>query len=193
MTKITWPDGSIPNGLSSIDMTYAEIQGRIQVGEYTRFLKENIAGFGKAYVVETGAQIGIRQTRSIVGRYCLSNDDVVNARKHKNPVTFSAWPIEAHGAGDVSIVYLEDDYYEIPFETLVPESATNFLVAGRCMSAEHEALASARVTAQCFGMGYAVGAATMLMRNEKLDAASIDGGMVADWMRQYGLKTPFES
>ena len=100
------------------------------------------------------------------------NDDVLNARKVKGAVTFSAWPIEAHGAADLKIVYLEEDTYDIPFETLIPPSGENLLVAGRCLSAEHEAVASARVTAQCFGMGYGVGAACALMLKEQIPSAA---------------------
>jgi hypothetical protein len=61
------------------------------------------------------------------------------------------------------------------------------------MCAEHEALASARVTAQCFGMGYAVGAASSLMKNEKLSAGQLSGMMVAGWMKDHKLKTAYEA
>ncbi|MEO6053746.1 MAG: FAD-dependent oxidoreductase, partial [Chthoniobacterales bacterium] len=172
MTRITYPDGSTPIGIKSGDMTYAEMEGRIQSRSYATFLKENISGFEKSYIVESGAQVGIRQTRSIVGKTRLTNDQVMNAAKAKGAATFSAWPIEAHGAGEVKIVYFDNQTYDIPFETLIPVESSNLLVAGRCMSAEHEALASARVTAQCLGMGYAVGAACDLMLREKIAAAN---------------------
>jgi hypothetical protein len=192
MTRITYEDGSIPLGTSSADITFAEIAGRKQAREYSRFLKDQISAFRNAYISDTGTQVGIRQTRSIVGKGKLMNNDVIQARKSKNAITFSAWPIEAHGAGELKIVYLEDDYYDIPFETLIPENAVNLLVAGRCMSAEHEALASARVTGQCFGMGYAVGAACGLMQYENISAAELTGMMVTDWMKEHKLKTANE-
>ena len=195
MTRITWPDGSTPVGIRSADLTFAEIEGRRQAKEYARFLRDHIAGCERAYLVDTGTQVGIRQTRSIIGRYRLTNADVLQARKHKSPVTCSAWPIEAHGsaAGGVKIVYLEDDTYDLPFEALVPTSGVNLLVAGRCLCAEHEALASVRVTAQCFGMGYAAGAAGTLMLREDLSSQAVTGSDVATWMKQHGLKTASES
>lgn len=189
MTRITRPDGSIPLGIRSEDMTFAEMEGRIQARSYAKFLQENIAGFEHAYLVETGTQVGIRQTRSIVGKTQLTNDQVIHAAKAPGAATFSAWPIESHGAGELKIVYLDGKTYDIPFETLIPVAGKNLLVAGRCLSAEHEALASARVTAQCFGMGYAVGAACGLMLREKLSAQSLTGVAVADWMKQNSLKT----
>jgi FAD dependent oxidoreductase len=193
MTRITYPDGRIPSGVDSADMTYAETQGRKQAREYHRFLSENVEAFSKSYMTDTGSQVGIRQSRSIRGKATLTNDAVLGARKVKGAAAFSAWPIEAHGAGDLKIVYLQEDSYDIAFETLIPDTGNNLLVVGRCMSAEHEALASARVTAQCLGMGYAAGAACGLMKRESLNTNDLSGVGVADWMRSNNLKTARES
>jgi len=193
MTRITYPDGSVPIGTLSADMTFAEIEGRIQVRSYATFLRERVPGFEHSYLVETGTQVGIRQTRSIEAKDCLKNEDVLNARKNKDAITFSAWPIECHDARGLTISYLNDDTYDIPFETLVPVNSVNLLVAGRCLSAEHEALASARVTAQCFGMGYATGAACGLMLRDRVPARDLRGHHVIDWMHEVNLKTPWEA
>jgi hypothetical protein len=193
MTRITFPDGSIPTGISGADMSFAEMEGRLQAREYSRFLKDKIPGFQSSYLIDTGAQVGIRQSRSLVGKKRLSNDDVLQARKAAGAVTFSAWPIENHSAGDLTITYLEDDTYDIPFETLIPLSGSNLLVAGRCLSAEHEAMASARVTAQCFGMGYGAGAASALMLKEGIKAEQLTGVDVASWMHDHSLKTSEEA
>lgn len=118
--------------------------------------------------------------------------DVLKARKCAGAATFSAWPIENHSAGDLKITYLDDDTYDIPFETLIPVSGTNLLAAGRCLSAEHEAMASARVTAQCFGMGYAVGAASALLLQERISSQNLTGVEVEAWMQDHHLKTARE-
>lgn len=193
MTRITYPDGSVPLGVSTVDMSFAEREGRIQARSYATFLKESVPGFQDSYLVDTGAQVGIRQTRSITGMARLSNDAVMLGLKSKGAATFSAWPIECHSAAGLTISYLEDDTYDIPFETLVPVSSVNLIAAGRCLSAEHEALASARVTAQCFGMGYAAGAACGLMAHENVEAQHLSGTQVADWMRSHQLKTAAET
>jgi hypothetical protein len=192
MTRITYPDGKIPLGISSKDMTYAEIAGRKQAREYANFLINLVPAFKDAFMVDTAAQVGIRQTRSIVGKHKLLNEEVLDARKFKSAVSHSAWPIEAHGAGELKIAYLSNDHYDIPFETLQPTIGTNVLVAGRCMSAEHEALASARVTAQCFGMGYAVGAASSLMIKENIESQKLQGEDVLYFMKKKKLKNSYE-
>lgn len=193
MTRITFPDGSVPLGMRSADLTFAEMEGRAQAREYARFLKDKVAGFESSYLVDTGAQVGIRQSRSVVGKSRLRNEDVLQARKVAGAATFSAWPIECHSAGDLKITYLENDSYDIAFETLIPLTGTNLLAAGRCLSAEHEAMASARVTAQCFGMGYAAGAASALMLREGLSSQDLTGVSVQDWMREHHLKTAGEA
>src|SRR5215472_12426226 len=168
------------------------MEGRAQAREYARFLKDKVRGFQDSYLADTGAQVGIRQSRSLVGKSCLTNEDVLQAHKARGAATFSAWPIESHAAGDLKITYLENETYDIPFETLVPLSGQNLLAAGRCLSAEHEAMASARVTAQCFGMGYAAGAAAALMLNENLSTQQLTGVDVQNWMRARRLKTAAE-
>jgi FAD dependent oxidoreductase len=192
MTRITFPDGSVPLGVSSSDMSFAEMEGRLQAREYARFLKERVPGFEDSYLIDTGAQVGIRQTRTLVGKRRLSNEDVLQGRKFPGAASFSAWPIESHSAGELTITFLEDDTYDLPFETLIPQTGENLLVAGRCLSAEHEAMASARVTAQCFGMGYAAGAAAALMLKEDLTVQQLSGVDVQNWMRARGLKTAGE-
>jgi hypothetical protein len=193
MTRITFPDGSVPVGIRSSDLTFAEMEGRKQARAYAQFLKAKVAGFQNSYVVDTGAQVGIRQTRSVVCQQRLTNEDVLGARKINGAATFSAWPIEYHGAGELKITYLENDTYDIPFETLVPLKGTNLLVAGRCLSAEHEAMASARVTAQCLGMGYAAGAGAALSLREKLPTQQLTGIDVEQWMHSNGLKIASEA
>jgi hypothetical protein len=192
MTRITYPDGRTPVGISGPDLSFAEIEGRRQAREYARFLKDKIPAFAHSYLVETGAQVGIRQTRSITGKVRLENADVLAGRKWKGAPTFSAWPIEVHEGDRLKIAYLENGAYDVPFEALIPAVSTNLLVAGRCLCAEHEALASARVTAQCFGMGYAVGAAAGLMLRERISSQDLTGIQVADWMRTHQLKTSEE-
>ncbi|MGH9342161.1 MAG: FAD-dependent oxidoreductase [Terriglobia bacterium] len=161
MTRLDPPAGSgkaCLSGLDTDDLTFCEMQGLRLVREYERFLRNYIPGFEQAFVNDTGTQIGIRQTRSIVGRAILRNADVLSARKFGDQaISRSAWPIEDHSGAEVRIVYLDHDYYEIPRDALIPENLDNVWAAGRCLSAEHAALASARVTAQCMDMGYAGG------------------------------------
>jgi hypothetical protein len=186
-TAIISDDGRVLYPTKAEDLTYAEIHGRLQIREYERFAKEYIKGFENAHVIDTASQIGIRQSRSIKGVYTLKNDDVVNARKFDTAIVRSAWPIEIHGGADgVKVVNLDDDYYEIPFEVMIPETIENVLVAGRCISAEHEALASSRVVAQCFEEGMAAAIAMYMSIKDNIKPRNTNTKKVREMMIERG-------
>jgi hypothetical protein len=132
-------------------------------------------GCKDSYLEDTATQVGVRQTRSIEGVDKLKEEDVEKGRKRKDGVVQSAWPIELHKGEKPKLVWLYDDYYEIPYNAYVPEKGESLLVAGRCLSAEHAAMASARVTAQCFAAGHAIGHAAAISVKEKVQPRKIKG------------------
>ncbi|MCT4606276.1 MAG: FAD-dependent oxidoreductase [Marinisporobacter sp.] len=171
------------------DLTYAEFAGREQIREYERFVKDYLEGFEDAYVIDTASQIGIRQGRTILGEYTLKNEDVVNAKKFDTAIARSAWPIEIHGGSKgVKVVNLDDDYYEIPFEVMLPQKIEGMMMVGRCISAEHEALASARVVAQCFEEGFAAGYAAVLCVKENIMPKEVEVQKVRTFMIEKGSR-----
>lgn len=185
-TRIIGHDKRDLDATDPIDHTEAEINGRRQVREYARFLKEHIKGCENSFVNDTGTEVGIRQTRTVAGVDKLSNNDVLNRRKRPNGIVRSPWPIELHYGDKPKVEWLTDDYYEVPFETLVPEKGENVIVAGRCLSAEHEALASARVTAQCFAYGQAAGLAASELVVTKRKFREIEGAEIRYLMNKDG-------
>lgn len=183
-TRLADTDGRMLNVIDPEDFTIAEVLGRRQVREYARFFRSEIAGCRDSFVVDTGVEAGIRQTRSIVGIQTLTNDAVVACAKTADGIVRSPWPIELHDGARPKLHWLLDDWYEVPFGTLVPERGEGIVVAGRCLSAEHEALASARVTAQCFEYGQAAAVATVMSLRDglgyrELDGTAVRAGMVA--------------
>lgn len=156
-TRVIGSDGRELDPTRAADLSEAEIRGRLQVREYERFIRDHIAGCEAAFVNDTGVQVGIRQSWQIVGVERLSNDDVTSARKRADGICRSPWPIELHSGEKPKLHWVLDDFYEIPLGCFVPATGTGLVMAGRSLSAEHEAMASARVSAQCFGYGQAVG------------------------------------
>lgn len=182
-TKITGFDGRALDVTDPIDHTEAEQFSIYQARAFFDFLKENIPGCEDAYFIDYGAEVGVRQTRSIDGMARLMNTDVVSTSKRADAIARSSWPIELHYGAKPKTEWLVDDYYEIPFGTLVPREGRNVIVAGRCLSAEHEALASCRVTAQCFEYGRAAAIAADMSISDDLTFQEIDGVAVAERMQ----------
>lgn len=168
VTLIHGRDGRALNVCDPDDHTEAEQVARKQVYEYARFFREQIPGCENSFVNDLSCEVGVRQTRSIVGLERLSNEDVAEARKRPDGIVRCPWPIELHNGEKPYMFWLLNDYYEIPYGALVPEAGEGILAAGRNLCAEHQALASCRVTAQCFGYGQAAGiAADMAIREGK--------------------------
>jgi hypothetical protein len=173
-TRLTAADGRMLNVIDPEDFTIAEILGRRQVRSYADFFRRRLAGCAESVVIDTGVEAGIRQTRSIAARITLSNHMVVAGEKRADGIVRSPWPIELHDGSRPRLHWLLDDYYEVPYLCLVPERGENIIVAGRCLGAEHEALASARVTAQCFEYGNAAALATVQSLAEGTAYTNID-------------------
>lgn len=187
-TRITGPDGRELNTLFWRDFTDAEVEGRAQVREYARFFRDHLTGCDAAYINDTGVQVGVRQTRQIQGVATLGNADVVAGTKSADGIAVSPWPIELHSGEKPRVEWLINDYYEVPYDCFVPERGEGILAAGRCISAEHEAMASARVTAQCFSYGHAVGHAAALSVRDGVAARDIQGRDVRILLNRDGAR-----
>lgn len=126
------------------------------VVDFLRSMQE----FSHARVDQTG-ELGVRDGGRIRGEYCLTADDVLTGRKFPDAACRCAWPIEYwHPESGVSLTYLEGDLsYEIPLEALKLKGYRNVWAAGKCLSADRCAHASARVVGTCWAMGEAVGRA----------------------------------
>ncbi len=173
-TRIIGSDKRELNPLKWRDLAEAETRGRAQVRAYLAFFRRNLEGCDNVYVNDTGVQVGIRQSRQICGANVLTNNDVTGARKTADGVARSPWPIELHSGEKPKLVWNYHDFYEVPYGCFVPEKGESLLAAGRCLSAEHEAMASARVTAPCFSYGQAIGLAASLCVQEHLQPRQLD-------------------
>jgi glycine/D-amino acid oxidase-like deaminating enzyme len=174
-TRVIGGDGRELSPLLAADFSEAEQQGRRQVMAYARFIRKHLAGCENSWVNDTGVQVGIRQSRQVVGVRTLTNTEVTTAAKHPSGIARSPWPIELHSGEKPKLVWTYEDFYEVPYECFVPVEGESLLVAGRCLSAEHEAMASARVTAQCFSYGEAIGLAAAICLEEKISARALPG------------------
>ena len=159
MTRVPNVDATDPDAL-----TRAEVEGRRQVREYHRFLRDRVPGFEDAVLVATSPAIGVRESRRVFGDARLTREDVLSGRRTDDEIALCGAPIEDHGAGGgTAWEYVADGgVYGIPYGTLLPAGLEGLLVAGRCFSATHDAHASARSMATCMAMGQAAGTAAAL-------------------------------
>jgi hypothetical protein len=140
-----------------------------QASAVVEFLRQHIEGFEKCATPVTGLTLSHRAGRMIPGLCTLTGDDVLAARKFPDAVARCAWPIEQWNAeGVVKFRYLPpDEHYEIPARALRSASISNLFMAGKTISAEVDAIASARV----MGCGLATGAAAGQLAVASLESA----------------------
>ena len=172
MTRVTEIDPLNPD-----DLTRAEVEARAQVMELFDFFRKHVPGFERARLSATGTQIGIRESRRIVGAYTLTRDDVLNARPFHDAVARSAYPIDIHnpsGSGTTTQRLAPGQSYYIPYRCLVPMGVERLLVAGRCISTTHEALASTRLTPTVMTLGQAAGTAAALAVKQGVRLRNVD-------------------
>lgn len=170
VTQLRNPDGSAADGTEVRSLSAAELEGRRQIVDYVRFLRQKAPGFENAYVLEIAPQVGIRETRRLLGEYMLSGEDVLACASFDDAIGVNGWPLEIHVAGDVQWrwppIPESRGYNQLPYRMLLPRAARgeakNLLVAGRCASMTHEGQSAARVSGACFAMGQAAGAAAAL-------------------------------
>lgn len=165
------------SGLNNRDLSKAQSQGHKMAWQIHQLLKNKIPGFENSYISNTATQIGVRETRRIVGEYTLTGLDIVNAVKFEDKIARGNYPIDIHdptGSGGQMIRIKDGEHYDIPFRSLIPKNIDNLLVAGRCISATHEAQASIRITATCSAMGEATGVASTLCLENNISPKNLD-------------------
>ncbi|MDQ2733598.1 MAG: FAD-dependent oxidoreductase [Pseudomonadota bacterium] len=171
VTQLKNADGSATDGTDARSLSAGEVEGRRQAVDYVRFLRAKVPGFEEAYALDIAPQLGIRETRRLVGEAVLSADDVLGCADFADTIGVNGWPLELHVAGDVEWrwppIPESRGFNQLPFRMLLPRRDTaggidNLLVAGRCASMTHEGHSAARVSGACFVMGQAAGTAAAL-------------------------------
>jgi hypothetical protein len=189
MTRIT-----AVSGLSAIDLSYAEMEGRRQAFLMGGWLIKTVPWFNNAYVEKVGCQVGVRETRHIRGLYTMQKEDIIKAAKYNDGITRSRYFIDIHnpkgandvqqlkgtqGALDENFAPPPGDFYEIPFRCLLNADCPNIIVACRAISATHEASAAIRVMATMHGLGEAAGIAAAEAAQSNKNVNGISG----EWVR----------
>jgi ribulose 1,5-bisphosphate synthetase/thiazole synthase len=146
-------------------MTEAEVEGRRQAWQVWSFLRKEVPGFEESYLQMTAPQIGVRESRRVIGEYVMTADDCLTARKFADVVTRGSYSVDIHnpeGTGTVIKRVPEGDWYEIPYRCLVPLKLENLLIGSRSISTTHEAHSAIRVIPIVMGIGQAAGIAAAL-------------------------------
>ncbi len=168
------------------DLTRAEMEGRKQVPIVVEFLRRYVPGFEAATLTATSGFVGVRETRHITGDYLLSGEDVLAGRRFPDTIATGGYPIDIHSPTGGEVRLARVPAYGIPYRCLTPKGQDALLVAGRSISADHTALASARVMATCMAVGHAAGVAAALAAREGISTRQVDVRGLQEMLRAQG-------
>ncbi|MEW4413653.1 FAD-dependent oxidoreductase [Clostridium sp. AN503] len=179
------------DGTSAEDLTRAELEGRVRMMEQVGFFREYVPGCADCYIMNSGAQVGIRDTRRIVGEDYLSMEDCLSLRKRPDSVVLRCTgPFDNTTRGMEREYVLNDidmeQWYDIPYGCIVPKDLDNVVVAGRTFSCHYMALTSSRGQALLMGLGQAAGTAADLAIRSEAPFKAVNVKALQDVLRKDG-------
>jgi hypothetical protein len=134
---------------------------------------------------------GKRESRRVMGRYMMTEHDVVGNTAFEDEVAFGAWHIDLHTPGGLLAStsnpaaaegYAPDAAYTtsihvapygIPLRALIAKDVDNLMMAGRDVSVTRAALATVRVQGTTALMGQAAGTAAALSVRRSLPISEV--------------------
>ena len=171
------------DALDGQDLTRAEVAARAQALDYLDAFREHVDGWQNAYLVGTGPQIGIRESRHLIGRDLVTRDDVLSGRRRPDDaIARCGWPIEEHkGIGSTRYTPIEGRaFYDIPLDALRSADRDNLWAAGRLASCDAGAYCSLRVMGTAFATGHAAGVgAALATADDELAPAVVQRELLA--------------
>jgi hypothetical protein len=172
------------------EITEAEIAAREQVFEMMEFLRTAVEGCEHARLLSTALQIGIRESRRVMGEYVLCEQDLISLARFEDAIAVANYAIDIHspdGSGTRFQEFSDGEWYEIPYRCLLPKGFQNLLVAGRCISSTHEAQASYRIMPFCAEIGQAAGCAVAVAKASKRSVRTVEVPEVQKILRAEGF------
>lgn len=164
------------NPTDPFDVSKAEVLARKQIRELICFLKE-YESCKDAEIMAIAPDIGVRESRKLKGVHILTQEELKDCTVFEDSIALGNYDIDIHnpaGTGTSHYYFADGTYYTIPYRSLVPKEFGNLLVAGRCISATHEAQASIRIMPICATLGQAAGTAVAVMLKSGTDNKSVD-------------------
>lgn len=165
------------DGTKAEDLTRGAIEGRKGIQVQVEFLRRYVPGFEKAHLAASGEQIGIRESRRIIGDYVLVQEDFLNMTSFADDIARNSYFIDIHlttSKDAMEIKHLPSGRsHGVPYRALLPKGLKNVWVAGRAASSDRVVQGSLRVMPNCFAMGQAAGTAAYLASKLSLDSRAV--------------------
>lgn len=171
------------------EVSQAEMEARQQIYEMECFLKENSEAFKDSTIISIASDIGVRESRKLKGVHILTADELKNCVAFEDTIALGNYDIDIHnpnGTGTSIYYFTEEEFYRIPYRSLLPKEFKNLLVAGRCISATHEAQAAIRIMPICACLGEAAGVAAAVACHSGTNAHTVSVKTLQERLKEHG-------
>ena len=179
------------NPVNDAELSRAEIEARRQVLEMYNFLCTHSEACKDAFIISIGEEIGVRESRKLRGVHILTGEELTACTRFPDSIALGNYGIDIHnpeGRGTVQHFFHGEEYFSIPYRSLLPKETDNLLVAGRCLSADHEAHSAVRIMPICACMGEAAGAAAAVAHKTDTNAHTLDVAKVQELLLAGGAE-----
>jgi len=167
------------------DLTRAEMDGRHQATMAIAALREYMPGFEDTKLRNFGMTLGTRDSRKVLGRYCLTGHDVRNQARFEDSIGIFPEFLDAYG---LLILPTTGRYFQVPYGVLVPEKVQNLLVAGRCVAGDKISHAAMRNMMGCAVTGQGAGVAAAVSVKDRVDCGAVDVKHVQRALQRQGVR-----
>jgi hypothetical protein len=164
------------------------IEGMKQMEEGTNFFRRYVPGFEDCQLIVAAPQVGIRSSRRIRGLYTLTEQDLLNLRQFEDVIAQGCYMIDIHlpdSIGTLKRNIPRGKHYDIPLRSIIASQKSNLFLAGRCISADFNAISALRVQVICMATGHSAGVAAGLLCRIEQDARKLSyKGVQAELLSQ---------
>jgi ribulose 1,5-bisphosphate synthetase/thiazole synthase len=152
----------------------AQIEGMRQTQLWMKFLHEYVPGFENCRLITTPSHIGIRESSHMVGEYTLTGEDLMAGQRFEDVIALGGYHLDIHTPDHPGLETQRPPTYQIPYRSLLPKGVDGLLVAGRAISATHEAQSSTRVIPISMAQGQAAGTAAAMAAKHGIEPRDVD-------------------
>jgi hypothetical protein len=183
MTRVLGLD---PTNVHSLTDAYTRVYE--QIPGLVRFFQNYVPGFAGARLREIAPMLGVRESRRIMGDYVLTAEDLIAGRQFDDAVSMGGYHIDIHRPAGTWVDSHNVRAYTIPIRSLIARGVDGLLMAGKCLSATHEAVASTRVIPICMGQGQAVGTLAALAVKQGAGVRAVPVSLLQDTLVAQGAE-----
>jgi hypothetical protein len=167
------------------DLTRAEMNGRQQVMWAVAALKKYAPGFEKARLRTTGASLGIRESRKIIGACDLTEHDVLNEARFEDSIGIFPEFLDGNG---IAIMPSTGRYFHVPYGIILPRGVENLLVAGRCVAGDKVSHAATRQMMCCTVTGQGAGVAAAISIKDNVTCRQVNISRVQNALQKQNVR-----